>query len=293
MNIEELSNIGLKLYGKRWKAPLAREIGVKRETVSRWVAGNKVISSLASKAIRRLTSQTRLKYRERRHNANGEGVTVGNVQIIHGDARQIKNLPLVDVLLTDPVWPNAIIGLAGSHNPDDLFADTIANLIPYLKPEGRIIIQLRCDSDPRILRHVPQTYPFLRCVSLPYAVPSRQGRILVSGDVGYVFGKPPKSRPGNHVLPGQPHSDFCPPVQSTQPGEHPCPRNLQHVEWLIEKFTQPGEQILDPFLGSGTSGVAALRRGRALIGIEIEKRYCTQARQRIEVEYNNLTSTDK
>ncbi|WP_428829175.1 DNA methyltransferase [Legionella fairfieldensis] len=33
---------------------------------------------------------------------------------------------------------------------------------------------------------------------------------------------------------------------------HHCPGNLAHVEWLIEKFTEPKDVILDPFRGSGT-----------------------------------------
>lgn len=161
-----------------------------------------------------------------------------------------------------------------------------------LKESGCIIIQLRCDSDPRILFAVPPMFSFLRTCWLPYAIPSRQGRLLISGDIAYVFGKAPKPRDGNRILPGQPHRDFCPPAQShhNENLTHPCPRNLIHVEWLIEKLTSPGDTILDPFMGSGTTAIAALNRGRKFIGIEIERQYWLETQQRILKECHGYLS---
>lgn len=48
--------------------------------------------------------------------------------------------------------------------------------------------------------------------------------------------------------------------------------------WFIRLFTKPGDVVLDPFLGSGTSAVAAARMGRRFIGIEIQPEYCALAR---------------
>lgn len=212
---------------------------------------------------------------------------MGDASLIHGDCQNILSSfksenEKIDVIFTDPVWPKALSKLAGSHNPHDLLFEALSFIPMILKETGRIIIQLRCDSDPRILNSILLRYPFIRTAWLPYAIPSRQGRVLISGDIAYVFGKPPKSRVGNRVLPGQPHSDFCPPAQSNHEKiKHPCPRHLSHVEWLIEKFTEPGETILDPFMGSGTTAIAALNRGRKFIGIEIEKKHCIEAEKRI------------
>ena len=56
------------------------------------------------------------------------------------------------------------------------------------------------------------------------------------------------------------------------------------MQWCIN-FTK-GQTILDPFMGSGTTGVAALKCGRKFIGIELEPKYCAIARDRMMTPYN-------
>ncbi len=54
------------------------------------------------------------------------------------------------------------------------------------------------------------------------------------------------------------------------------------MKWLIEIMTNPGDTILDPFMGSGTTGVACVQTGRNFIGIEIDPAYFEIAKRRIE-----------
>lgn len=61
---------------------------------------------------------------------------------------------------------------------------------------------------------------------------------------------------------------------------------------LVELFTDPGEIILDPFCGSGTTGVACLRLGRRFIGIEKDPKYAAIASERLEAESRGLTLRD-
>jgi hypothetical protein len=60
---------------------------------------------------------------------------------------------------------------------------------------------------------------------------------------------------------------------------HPCPRRIQHVQWLCNHFG--GSSVLDPFCGSGTTLVAAKKLGLTAIGIEIEEKYCEIAARRL------------
>ncbi|MDR3234200.1 MAG: site-specific DNA-methyltransferase [Planctomycetaceae bacterium] len=53
-------------------------------------------------------------------------------------------------------------------------------------------------------------------------------------------------------------------------------------EWFIKLFTQDGNTVLDPFMGSGTTNIVAQRMGRNSIGIEIQTEYCELAKQRLE-----------
>ena len=61
---------------------------------------------------------------------------------------------------------------------------------------------------------------------------------------------------------------------------HPCPKPIELYRWLIGLFAP--ETVLDPFMGTGTSGEVAARQGRSYIGIEIEPAFFDIACQRIE-----------
>jgi site-specific DNA-methyltransferase (adenine-specific) len=72
-----------------------------------------------------------------------------------------------------------------------------------------------------------------------------------------------------------------------QPGkvDHPTQKPIKVIEPLVRISSNPGETILDPFMGSGTTGVACAKLGRKFIGIEIEERYFSIACKRIEAAY--------
>ena len=55
---------------------------------------------------------------------------------------------------------------------------------------------------------------------------------------------------------------------------HPCQKPISLLRYLIEKTTEPGQLVIDPFMGSGSTLRAAKDLGRRCIGIEIEERYC-------------------
>ena len=63
---------------------------------------------------------------------------------------------------------------------------------------------------------------------------------------------------------------------------HPCPKPVALMKWLVEGYTDPGEVVADPFMGSGTTGVACGHLRRKFIGIEIDPGYFDIACKRIE-----------
>lgn len=65
---------------------------------------------------------------------------------------------------------------------------------------------------------------------------------------------------------------------------HPTQKPVPLFRWILSKYSKDGQIILDPFLGSGTTAVAAVQLNRQYIGIEINPEYCEMARARIARE---------
>jgi len=63
--------------------------------------------------------------------------------------------------------------------------------------------------------------------------------------------------------------------------DHPCPKPIWLMQALVRDFTEPGELVLDPFAGSGTTGVAAIRDGRRFVGWERDPQYHAMALRRL------------
>ena len=62
---------------------------------------------------------------------------------------------------------------------------------------------------------------------------------------------------------------------------HPCQFPVELVERLVLALTDPGDLVLDPYMGVGSTAVAAVLHGRRAAGAEIEARYLSIARERV------------
>lgn len=62
---------------------------------------------------------------------------------------------------------------------------------------------------------------------------------------------------------------------------HPTQKPVALMEWILDRWTEPGDLILDPYMGSGPVAKACHLMGRRYIGVEIEERYCEIAVQRL------------
>ena len=74
--------------------------------------------------------------------------------------------------------------------------------------------------------------------------------------------------------------------QKDRDGRHPTEKPIPLMREILGDFTNPGQTILDPFMGSGTTGVASAKMGRRFIGIEKDKKYFDIACERIERAYS-------
>jgi DNA modification methylase len=71
-------------------------------------------------------------------------------------------------------------------------------------------------------------------------------------------------------------------VASIESGLHPTQKNLSLMESLIKIHTNINDTVLDPFMGSGTTGVACKNLNRNFIGIELDENYFNIAKKRID-----------
>ena len=67
-----------------------------------------------------------------------------------------------------------------------------------------------------------------------------------------------------------------------EPHLHPTQKPVGLMRWLLQEFTEPGDLILDPYMGSGPVAEACRDTGRRYIGIELEERYCAAAVKRLD-----------
>lgn len=190
------------------------------------------------------------------------------ITIYHGDCREVlPGLSGPNVCIVDPVWPNAHPDLIGASDPQGLWNAALAAMPTAV---DRLVVWLGCQSDPRFLATVPERLPFLRAQYLRRAVPSYNGRCLVSGDFVYAFGTWPDSRDGARVIPGECSATSI----ATRKKAHPCARNEDHARWIVGWWTSDGDIVVDPFMGTGTTLIAAKNAGRQAVGIEVDERFC-------------------
>ena len=83
----------------------------------------------------------------------------------------------------------------------------------------------------------------------------------------------------------------APIVPDSEIDGHPCPKPIKWAEESVSRMTKAGDTILDPFMGSGTTGVACVRTGRKFIGVEIDPTYFEIARKRIQAELDAREGT--
>lgn len=196
------------------------------------------------------------------------------VTIYHGDCREIVPPPgRFDLLLTDPPYGVDFKGKKTKHTkPSGGYLSGDSDIGPtvvarYLDIVTRAIVF----PGTRLMRHYP---PWSDCGGV--FCPSGSGR----GRWGFMLFSPILFYGPRPLRPGMYPTGF----QSfaiADKSEHPCPKPIEWMLWCIRLAGDGVQTIVDPFAGSGTTGLAAKRLGRKAVLIEIEERYCEVAARRL------------
>ena len=207
--------------------------------------------------------------------------------IYHGDCREILPHISADVLVTDPPYGVDLGDQADKRRDRNLakkgyesYRDTESNfdlLVPFAVSKslwvtgGRGLVFM---AGSRIAR-----LPEGDCVGGVY-LPSGHGRNrwgFQNLSLCVLYGSAPDLNKG--AKPTVLRS-----TESAEKNGHPCPKPIGWLKWAVSLSSRNGETILDPFMGSGTTLVAAKDLGRKAIGIEIEEKYCEIAARRLAQE---------
>ena len=108
----------------------------------------------------------------------------------------------------------------------------------------------------------------------PKSYASRRSHTLYQHESAFVLAKGWPEKPDNPISDVQPW-------EYSGNKEHPTEKAVSVIAPLVRSFSKPGDLVLDPFSGSGTTAVAAALNGRDYIGIELEQKYCDLARRRL------------
>jgi DNA modification methylase len=212
---------------------------------------------------------------------------IGNATLYLGDCLEIlPHLPKVDAVITDPPYG---VNLGNHKGVDDKrlahltkqgyesYEDSPENFLRIVVPAVRGSLALA--SRGMVFAAAPMMW------HLP--APDVIGGIYLSRSVGrnkwgfsslthcLLYGTAPSIEKGCRA------TAFMN-SEAAEINGHPTPKPIRWMIWAVDLGSRPSEVILDPFMGSGTTGVACMNLGRKFIGIEIEPKYFEIACERIE-----------
>ncbi len=203
-------------------------------------------------------------------------------QIICGESLQVlTQCPSnsVDLVVTDPPY---LINYKDSSGRTLLNDDNPEGVLPVFDQVARV---LKPDSYCISFYGWSAIAQFSQCwqaaglrivghIVWPKPYTSRAGHVRYAHEAAYVLAK------GKPQRPEKPLKD----VQSWEYSgnrSHPTEKAVKVIAPLIKAYSKPGDLVLDPFAGSGTTAVAAALSGRDYLSIELEQKYCHLTEKRL------------
>jgi DNA modification methylase len=209
----------------------------------------------------------------------------GGITIYNADCREIlPGLPKVDLVLTDPPYGVDLGNKARNqklasvpYSGFDDSADTVVSLVNEV-----LVLCFEKSTRTVITPGVKNMWS--------YPKPDHCGSFFYPAANGcnpwgfscwqpiFYYGKDPFGGSGS-----QPDSFVS--TEAAIRNGHPCPKPIGQWSKLLKRVSLPGESVLDPFMGSGTTLLAAKMLGLSAVGIELTEEYCEIAAKRLEVQY--------
>lgn len=213
-------------------------------------------------------------------------VTIGNATLYHGDCREIlPSLPKVDLVLTDP--PYGILNIADGNCSNQVVRKSA-------RQQGSGVLKNRLLNVSDVQWDVaPDDGFFVWCKD------NSETQIYWGGNY---FNLPPcrgvlvwdKEQPWENFSQveiawtniSRPAAIFkSSATRGTPDKQHPTQKPLALMEWCLNLAPKTTSTVADPFMGSGTTGVACANMGKTFYGIERERKYFDIACERIERAY--------
>lgn len=248
------------------------EAQIAEATPSKKELTNKQVLDAAKKESNRLKRQERTSATEQAQPDTRIEAVLAN--IYHGDFRQVCKERIadnsIDVIITDPPYPEKYLSLY------EALAQEAARI---LKPGGYLLAMCGQSyfSEVLALMNPYLTYHWL----LSYQTPGGQSAQIWPREIN-TFWKPVVWFVKGEYQKGDWHGD----VIKSDPNDndkrfHDWGQSESGFSQLVERFTLPGDLILDPFLGGGTTGVVALGKARRFIGIDTKEENIKISKERI------------
>ena len=195
-------------------------------------------------------------------------VTIGDATLMHGDCLEIlPTLDKVDAVVTDPPYGLGERWSGGTWGANPMYADAKQWDVAVSQQTINSLIDKAAASI--IWGWNYYAMPPSRCW-LSWRK-SSQMETMADFELAWTS----LDRPAKEIL------------ENRNPDgkrDHPTQKPIRVMEWTLG-FVENAECILDPFMGSGTTGVACANLGRKFIGIEIERKYFDIACERIDAAY--------
>jgi DNA modification methylase len=203
-------------------------------------------------------------------------------QVIQGDCREVlRSMPneSVDFVLTDPPYfvrykDRSGRSIANDDHPESVLG-AFNDLYRVLKPNSVCVSFYGWNSVAGFFEAWKQAgFTAVGHIVWHKDYSSSRGFLNARHEQAYVLVK------GHPARPAQPLDDVRPWEYSGNVA-HPTEKAVSVLQPLIRSFSRPGDVVLDPFSGSGSTLVAAALSGRRYMGIDLEAKYVELARRRL------------